>query len=37
MAWSCEEKGGDMCRAKGASNGATRKEEEGETTETVRG
>ena len=29
MVRACEEKGGDVCRAKDASNGTTRKEEKG--------
>ena len=29
MVWACEEEGGDVCRAKDASNGTTRKEEKG--------
>ena len=27
MVWACEKKGGGICRAKDAGNGATRKEE----------
>ena len=29
MVWACEEKAGDVCRAKDASNSTTRKEEKG--------